>query len=190
VSLDELYRDVILDHYSRPRNRGVAHPADATREGANPLCGDEIRVSLRVRDGIVEDVRFEGKGCSISQASASMMTEQIKGKPVAEANRLIAAFKAMMHTLPGSDPAAADELGDLVALSGVRKFPVRVKCATLSWITLEMALEELGLSKSAEGPAGGSRSATAHGTAPQTRDLTAGGEDATGDGGSHVHRIR
>jgi len=143
VSLDDLYRDVILDHYSHPRNRGVAHPADATREGANPLCGDEIRVSVRVRDGVIEDVRFEGKGCSISQASASMMTEQIKGKPVAEANRLIAAFKAMMHTPTGTDPAA-DDLGDLIALSGVRKFPVRVKCATLSWITLELALEELG----------------------------------------------
>lgn len=143
MSLDELYRDVILDHYSHPRNRGVAEPADTTREGANPLCGDEIRVSLRVRDGVIEDVRFEGKGCSISQASASMMTDQIKGKPVAEANRLIAAFKAMMHTPAGAD-VAPDDLGDLVALSGVRKFPVRVKCATLSWITLELALEELG----------------------------------------------
>ena len=143
MSLDELYRDVILDHYSHPRNRGVADPADTTREGANPLCGDEIRVSLRVRDGVIEDVRFEGKGCSISQASASMMTEQIKGKPVAEANRLIAAFKAMMRASGGAEPVA-DDLGDLVALSGVRKFPVRVKCATLSWITLELALEELG----------------------------------------------
>jgi nitrogen fixation protein NifU and related proteins len=165
VSLDELYRDVILDHYSHPRNKGVAHPADAMREGANPLCGDEIRVSLRVRDGVVEEVRFEGKGCSISQASASMMTEQIKGKPVAEANRLIAAFKGMMHTPPGAPPPEADELGDLVALSGVRKFPVRVKCATLSWITLEMALDELG-----------------YGTDR---------EDATRDGGApHVDRIR
>ncbi len=143
MSLDELYRDVILDHYSHPRNRGVAQPADTTREGANPMCGDEIRVSLRVRDGLIEDVCFDGKGCAISQASASMMTEQLKGKPVAEANRLIAAFKGMMHTPAGADPSA-DELGDLVALSGVRKFPVRVKCATLSWITLEMALEELG----------------------------------------------
>jgi nitrogen fixation NifU-like protein len=164
VSLDELYRDVILDHYSHPRNRGAADPADATREGANPLCGDEIRISLRVRDGIVEDVRFDGKGCSISQASASMMTEQIKGKPVAEANRLIAAFKAMMHTPAGGEPAA-DDLGDLVALAGVRKFPVRVKCATLSWITLEMALDELGY-----GPA--APSGDAH------------------EGGAHVDRIR
>lgn len=164
MSLDELYRDVILDHYSHPRNRGVAHPADATREGANPLCGDEIRVSLRVRNGVVEDVRFEAKGCSISQASASMMTEQIKGKPVAEANHLIAAFKAMMHTPPGTEPGAADELGDLIALSGVRKFPVRVKCATLGWITLEMALEELGLSKQAEGSAAETQSKRHSGT--------------------------
>lgn len=162
MSLDELYRDVILDHYSHPRNRGVAEPADATREGANPMCGDEIRVSVRVRDGVIEDVRFDGKGCAISQASASMMTEQLKGKPVAEANRLIAEFKAMMHTPAGAEPS--DELGDLVALSGVRKFPVRVKCATLSWITLEMALEELGH---------GVAPATRGGTAPATRGGTA-----------------
>ncbi len=139
MSLDELYREVILDHYSHPRNRGVADPADVIREGANPLCGDELRVSLRVRDGIVEEIRSEGKGCSISQASASMMTELVKGKRVDEAARLIAAFKAMMH---GEAPPE-DVLGDLEALQGVRKFPVRVKCATLSWVTLEMALEEL-----------------------------------------------
>ena len=139
MSLDDLYRETILDHYSHPRNRGVVEPADVSRDGANPLCGDEVRVTLRTRDGIVEDVRFEGKGCSISQASASMMTEQVKGRPVADAARLIAAFKAMMHN--GAVPT--DGLGDLEALQGVRKFPVRVKCATLSWITLELALEEL-----------------------------------------------
>ena len=139
MSLDDLYRETILDHYSHPRNRGVVEPADVSRDGANPLCGDEVRVTLRARDGIVEDVRFEGKGCSISQASASMMTEQVKGRPVADAARLIAAFKAMMHN--GAVPT--DGLGDLEALRGVRKFPVRVKCATLSWITLELALEEL-----------------------------------------------
>ncbi|HEV2358908.1 MAG TPA: SUF system NifU family Fe-S cluster assembly protein [bacterium] len=143
MSLDDLYRDVILDHFSHPRNRGEVRPADVTREGANPLCGDEIRVSLRVRDGVVEDVKFDGKGCSISQASASMMTECIKGKPVAEANRLITEFKGMMHVSAGTESPAGDDLGDLAALSGVRKFPVRVKCATLSWITLEMALAEL-----------------------------------------------
>ncbi len=147
MSLDDLYREVILDHYSHPRNRGVTDPADVIREGANPLCGDEIRVSLRVLDGIVEDIRFEGKGCSISQASASMMTEQVKGKRVEEAERLIAALKAMMHGQAGGPPegaaSPADDLGDLEALQGVRKFPVRVKCATLSWVTLEMALDEL-----------------------------------------------
>jgi nitrogen fixation NifU-like protein len=139
VSLDELYRDVILDHYSHPRNKGTLDPADVVREGANPLCGDEIRLFLTVRDGVVTDVRFDGRGCSISQASASMMTERIKGQPVAEAERLIAAFKAMMH---GEPPAEA--LGDLEALQGVRKFPVRVKCATLGWVTLEGALAEVG----------------------------------------------
>ncbi len=139
MSLDDLYREVILDHYSRPRNRGVADPADVVREGANPLCGDEIRVSVRVRDGIIDDLRFEGKGCSISQASASMMTELLKGKPVEEAERVIGAFKTMMHEGAGAD----NGLGDLEALQGVRKFPVRVKCATLGWVTLEMALGEL-----------------------------------------------
>jgi nitrogen fixation protein NifU and related proteins len=139
VSLDDLYREVILDHYSRPRNKGTLEPADVVREGANPLCGDEIRLSLVVRDGIVRDVRFDGKGCSISQASASMMTERIKGQPIAEARRLIGAFKAMMH---GEAPQP-DDLGDLEALQGVRKFPVRVKCATLGWVTLEEAFKEL-----------------------------------------------
>lgn len=138
MSLDDLYREVILDHYSHPRNKGTVDPADIVREGANPLCGDEIRVSLRLRDGLVEDVRFDGKGCSISQASASMMTELIKGKRVEEAERLIGALKAMMH---GED--LIEGLGDLEALQGVRKFPVRVKCATLGWITLEQALAEL-----------------------------------------------
>jgi nitrogen fixation protein NifU and related proteins len=138
VSLDDLYRETILDHYSHPRNKGVLEGADITGEGANPLCGDEITIFLIVRDGVVRDVRFEGKGCSISQASASMMTEQIKGRPVEEARAQIAAFKAMMR----GEPANGD-LGDLEALQGVRKFPVRVKCATLGWVTLEGALQEL-----------------------------------------------
>ena len=138
MSLDDLYREVILDHYSRPRNKGTLEAADITREGANPLCGDEIRLSLLIRDGVVQDVRFDGKGCSISLASASMMTERIKGRRVEEAGRLIAAFKALMHGEP-----AVEELGDLEALQGVRKFPVRVKCATLGWLTLEGALAEV-----------------------------------------------
>jgi nitrogen fixation NifU-like protein len=138
VSLDDLYRDVILDHYSHPRNKGTLEPAGITGEGANPLCGDELRLSLLVRDGVVRDVRFDGKGCSISQASASMMTERIKGRPVEEVARLIAAVKAMMRGEP-----SGEDLGDLEALQGVRRFPVRVKCATLGWVTLEHALAGL-----------------------------------------------
>lgn len=138
MSLDDLYREVILDHYSHPRNRGTVEPADVVREGANPLCGDEIRLSLRLRGDVVEDIRFEGKGCSISQASASMMTELVKGATLAHVVRLIKAFKAMMH----GEPPQEDLLGDLRALEGVRKFPVRVKCATLSWTTLEVALAD------------------------------------------------
>ena len=139
MSLDDLYRETILDHYSHPRNRGVVEPADVSRDGANPLCGDEVELSLHITDDHIDAIAFAGRGCSISQASASMMTEQVKGRPVADAARLIGAFKAMMHG--GAVPT--DGLGDLEALRGVRKFPVRVKCATLSWITLELALEEL-----------------------------------------------
>jgi nitrogen fixation protein NifU and related proteins len=138
VSLDDLYRDVILEHYSHPRNKGSLEPADITSEGANPLCGDEIRISLSVRDGMLHDARFDGKGCSISQASASMMTELIKGRRLEEVGRLIGAVKAMMR---GERPG--EDLGDLEALQGVRRFPVRVKCATLGWVTLEQALADL-----------------------------------------------
>ncbi len=144
MSLDDLYREVILDHYSHPRNRGVVPPPAVVQEGANPLCGDEIRVSVRVRDGSVDDVKFEAKGCSISQASASMMTELVKGRPVEDAARLIGAFKAMMH---GEAVPGEGELGDLESLQGVRKFPVRVKCATLAWVTLEMVLQEAASQK-------------------------------------------
>jgi len=139
VSLDELYRDVILDHYSHPRNRGTADPADAVREGANPLCGDEIRVSLRVRDGVIEDVRFEGKGCSISQASASMMTESVKGHPVTDASALAGGFKDLMSGNGSTEGLAGNE--DLEALQGVKKFPVRVKCALLPWTALLEIIE-------------------------------------------------
>jgi nitrogen fixation NifU-like protein len=137
MALDDLYREVILDHYAHPRNRGRLDPADVTVEGANPLCGDELAISVRLREDRVEDVKFEGRGCSISQASASMMTDLIKGKTLDEVRALIGAFKEMMH---GREPAA--ELGDLVALAGVRKFPVRIKCATLSWIALEQGLDD------------------------------------------------
>ncbi len=132
MGLDDLYREVILDHYAHPRNRGRLVPS-----------GDELALFVRVRDGLVEDVRFEGRGCSISQASTSMMTEAIKGKTVDEVRSLVGAFKSMMH---GGEPAA--DLGDLVALQGVRKFPVRIKCATLSWVALEQGLDDRAAGRS------------------------------------------
>jgi nitrogen fixation protein NifU and related proteins len=131
--LEDLYRDIILDHYRSPRNRGRLDIPDVATQGANPLCGDEIEVSLIFDGDRVADVRFEGRGCSISQASASMMSEGIKGKSVEEVRELISAFKEMMS---GSYEPAEDELGDLEALQGVRKYPVRIKCALLCWNTL------------------------------------------------------
>jgi nitrogen fixation NifU-like protein len=139
IELDELYREIILDHYRNPRNQGSLDQPSATSEGDNPLCGDEVRVDLDIRDGRVFDVRFLAKGCSISQASASMMTEAIKGRSLEEVESLFETFKGMMY---GADEVDVEALGDLEALQGVRKFPVRVKCATLAWNTLRKALEE------------------------------------------------
>ncbi len=135
--LDDLYRDVILDHYRSPRGAApLAHPTVA-EEGYNPLCGDEVRLELQVRDGRIEDVSVRGHGCSISVASGSLLVEQLKGRTVDEVRQILAAFKAMFH-----DDAEPEEdlLGDLVALAGVKKFPVRIKCALLPWTTLEQAL--------------------------------------------------
>ena len=153
--LEDLYREIILDHYRAPRNRGELPAPPATRvEGFNPLCGDEVVLYLEVGpDGTVTDVRTAGQGCSISQASTSMMSAAIKGKSVDEARRLIKAFKALMSIheskLEGGDATAATEealegvrLGDLEALQGVVKFPVRIKCATLAWNTLQQGLDE------------------------------------------------
>ena len=152
--LEDLYREIILDHYRNPRNRGELDAPPAARvEGFNPLCGDEVVVYLLVgADGRVDDIKISGQGCSISQSSASMMSASVKGKTVDEARALIRAFKAMMsiheQRLDGSDgeddAAAASEvkMGDLEALQGVVKFPVRIKCATLSWNTLAQALDE------------------------------------------------
>jgi nitrogen fixation NifU-like protein len=151
--LEDLYREIILDHYRNPRNRGELPAPPAVRvEGFNPLCGDEIVLFLDVEDGRITDVRIAGQGCSISQSSASMMSAAIKGKSVDEARALTRAFKAMMsiheHVL-GGDGAESDgdgdsdvKLGDLEALRGVVKFPVRIKCATLSWNTLTQGLDE------------------------------------------------
>ncbi len=137
MELNELYRDVILDHNRRPRNFGVLEPADASVEGFNPLCGDRLTVRLKMDGHRIEDIRFEGQGCAISTASASLMTEAVKGKTRAEA---LALFDRV-HGLLTDDAASSDELGKLAALSGVREFPARVKCASLCWHTLASALQ-------------------------------------------------
>jgi nitrogen fixation NifU-like protein len=149
--LEDLYREIILDHYRNPRNKGELPVPPAHRsEGHNPLCGDEIEVYLEVDDGTVTDIKVRGQGCSISQSSASMMSSAVKGKSVDEARALVRAFKAMMsiheHSLEGDgddEPAVEDvKLGDLEALRGVVKFPPRIKCATLAWNTLTLGLDE------------------------------------------------
>lgn len=158
--LEDLYREIILDHYRNPRNRGELESPPAHRaEGFNPLCGDEIVVTLLTDGDVVSDIRIGGQGCSISQSSASMMSAAVKGKTVGEARELIKAFKAMMsiHEAELDDteghehgddtavtPDPAVKLGDLEALRGVVKFPVRIKCATLSWNTLANALDDTG----------------------------------------------
>jgi nitrogen fixation NifU-like protein len=154
--LEDLYREIILDHYRNPRNRGELEVPPATRvEGFNPLCGDEIVVYVELDGDEVKDIRIGGQGCSISQSAASMMSSAVKGKSIDEVRDLTKAFKAMMSihesTLEGDSPdGTADDLaetpdvklGDLEALRGVVKFPVRIKCATLSWNTLAEALDE------------------------------------------------
>ncbi len=157
--LEDLYREIILDHYRNPRNKGeLATPPAHRTEGMNPLCGDEIAVYLDLEGvgeaAIVKDIRIGGQGCSISQSSASMMSSAVKGKSVAEARKLLRAFKAMMSIhetgLDGVDAEsdAADDavpvkLGDLEALRGVVKFPVRIKCATLAWNTMAQGIDEI-----------------------------------------------
>jgi len=155
--LQDLYREIILDHYRAPRNRGELPVPPAEKfEGFNPLCGDEVVLWLEVEDGVVTDVKTGGQGCSISQASTSMMSSAIKGKSVDEVRTLIRAFKALMsihESKLGAGPEKEEEtdladelegvrLGDLEALQGVVKFPVRIKCATLGWNVLQQGLDE------------------------------------------------
>ncbi len=142
--LEDLYREIILDHYRTPRNRGALDtPPAVVAQGHNPLCGDEIQVYLLVDGDVVQDVKVGGQGCSISQSSASMMTQAIKGKSVAEAHRILDAFRRMMGLEVDGDPEDVN-LGDLEALQGVVKFPVRIKCATLAWTTLAQAMDDAG----------------------------------------------
>jgi nitrogen fixation NifU-like protein len=140
--LSDLYQEIILDHYRHPRHFGPLPEADREAEGHNPLCGDRIKVYLALDGDRVTDVRFEGSGCAISTASASLMTEALVGKTVAEIEELFAAFHSMLTDKDELDPGLGSGLGKLAALSGVRRYPVRVKCATLAWHTLRAALED------------------------------------------------
>ena len=145
AGLEDLYREIILDHYRTPRNRGELEPPAVRAEGHNPLCGDEIQIYVSVNNGVVDNVTFSGSGCSISQSSASMMTAAVKGKKVEEVRAIVRKFKHMMTI--DDDDTPVDEsvkLGDLEALQGVVKFPVRIKCATLGWNTLLDALNAAG----------------------------------------------
>ena len=136
--LRDLYQEVILDHNKHPRNFHPVEPSSHSADGYNPLCGDKVSIQLRVRDGVIEDVGFQGEGCAISTASASIMTETILGKSLEEAEALFERF----HDLVTLDEAPSDpELGKLAVLAGVRDYPTRVKCATLAWHTLHAAME-------------------------------------------------
>jgi nitrogen fixation NifU-like protein len=151
-NLEDLYREIILDHYRSPRNRGeLASPPAHRVEGFNPLCGDEVVVYLDVRDGVLVDIKLTGHGCSISQSSSSLMSGAVKGKSVEEVNEVIDSFKKLMTVHESAlakeedhdDEVDLRRLGELAALQGVVKFPVRIKCATLAWNTLRQGLEEL-----------------------------------------------
>jgi nitrogen fixation NifU-like protein len=138
--LSDLYQEVILDHYRNPRNFREMEDADRSAEGYNPLCGDRFTVYLRMDGDVIREATFKGSGCAISQASASVMTEAVKGKTPAELKELVARFRSLVTE--GEEGADLEALGELAAMSGVRAFPTRVKCATLGWHTLLAALEE------------------------------------------------
>lgn len=145
--LRELYQQLILDHSKKPRNFVKLEGANRTAEGNNPLCGDQITVYVEVKDDVIHKVGFQGSGCAISKASASMMTDSVKGKTTAEAHRLFERFHALVTGDGTSDP---NDLGKLAVFSGVREFPVRVKCAILAWHTMRAALEGKGETVSTE----------------------------------------
>lgn len=146
TGLDELYRGVILDHYRNPRHKGRLNGPHVHAEGQNPSCGDEFALDLAVENGVITGIAISGQGCSISQSSGSMMAEAVLDKTVDEARELAHKFKVMMSIEPGDNPVDPARpgavLGDLESLQGVRKFPVRIKCADLAWTTLEDALDQ------------------------------------------------
>ncbi len=147
VDLGSLYRDIVMEHYRAPRGKKILDRIDISREGHNPVCGDTIKLSVKMSEDGVEDVSVDCKGCAISVASASMLAEILPGKSKKEIELLAEAFRKMMH----GEPAPEDlDLGDLDALEGVKKFPVRVKCALLAWMTLVDMLREAGLESPAE----------------------------------------
>jgi nitrogen fixation protein NifU and related proteins len=148
--MDDLYKDIILDHYRNPRNRGVVDNPDAATRGYNPLCGDEIELSLKMEGGLVSEVKSLGRGCSISLASASMMTEMVKGKSLEEALALIGTFKGMLLEDRELQDEEYDRLGDLEALEGLKSYPVRIKCALLSWNALSEVLGMAGAAGAGE----------------------------------------
>jgi len=141
VSLEDLYKEVILDHYRTPRNKGRLDPHDVLLERNNPLCGDEIELFLKLEGDTLQGISFDGKGCSISLASTSMMTEKVKGLSTKDARAVTESIKRMMAGEEEGDP---NELGDLVSLKGVVKYPVRIKCALLGWNTLLEGLDQAG----------------------------------------------
>ncbi|MCA1061167.1 SUF system NifU family Fe-S cluster assembly protein [Rossellomorea aquimaris] len=138
-NLDQLYRQVIMDHYKNPRNKGSLEDGSFTIDMNNPTCGDRIHLTLKVEDGVVQDAKFDGEGCSISMASASMMTQAVKGKEIEEALKLSKIFSDMMQ---GNEYDDDVDLGDIEALQGVAKFPARIKCATLAWKAMEKGVSE------------------------------------------------
>lgn len=144
MSLEGLYQEIILDHYKSPRNRGKIEKPDIEIFESNPLCGDEICIQARREGDTLKDIKFEGKGCSISLASASMMTEALKGHGSTHAQKYIDGIKSMMH---GEAKLTDEELGDMEALKGVADFPARVKCALLAWTTIEKVLNSSGQRK-------------------------------------------
>ncbi|MEE3954941.1 Fe-S cluster assembly sulfur transfer protein SufU [Peribacillus frigoritolerans] len=138
-NLDTLYRQVIMDHYKKPRNKGMLEDGSMTIDMNNPTCGDRIRLTMKIEDGKVSDVKFDGDGCSISMSSASMMTQAIKGKNVDTALAMSETFSLMIQ---GKEYDDEMDLGDIEALQGVSKFPARIKCATLAWKAMEKGLKE------------------------------------------------